>query len=393
MLDIENINIMITKFNVEKTRNIKKLNRILSLFYRKPKRPEPIQNNKIRNILIIDFSLMGDMIMDIPFIKTLRHNTPNAKITMVCMTWGEVILGDQGLVDEFIIFDGKNKLSSPKQVLLNFREIKHTIKKINTKKYDVGFEPKGDLRHTLFLHYTNCFRTVTYNYTGGDYLVTDSFSPKLETRHLIDEKLDLLELSGFCIFDDDKTPQLSLSEEAQNMAKAFLIENGINNKQIIGVHPGASNINKQYCHYPELVKKIANNFGEDVVFAIFEGPGEKEIVDSIVFPIAKENIHYVRIKRDTREYVALVSICNYMICNDSAAGHIAAAYGIPVVVVFGPVKMETALPRGTNKVIGISHDIECKPCTLSDCPLGTDECIKNVTVEELYSGFTSILSN
>lgn len=384
---------MIIKFNVEKTRKIKKLNCFLSLIYKKPKRKEHIKNNMIRNILIIDFSLMGDIIMDIPFIKTLRHNCPNAKITMVCMTWGKVILGDQGLVDEFIIFDGKSKLSSPQQMLLNYKEIKHTIKKINAKKYDIGFEPKGDLRHILFLHYTNCSRTVTYNYTGGDYLVTDSFSPKLETKHLIDEKLDLLELSGFRIFNDDKTPQLLLSKESQNMTKAFMIENEINNKQIIGIHPGASNINKQYRHYPELIKKIADNFGEKIVFAIFEGPGEKEIVDRIVLTIAKENIHYIRIKKHAKEYIALISVCNYMICNDSSAGHIAAAYGIPVVVVFGPIKMETAIPRGTNKVIGISHEIECKPCTLPECPLGTNECIKKVTVEELYCGFTSILSN
>lgn len=383
---------MITKFNIEKTKKLNKINKILALFYRKPRQTELILNNEIKNILIIDFALMGDMIMDIPFIKTLRRNCPNAVITMVCMTWGAVILGDQGLVDEFIVFDGKNKLSSPKQFLLNNKEIRYTLKKINSKQYDIGFEPKGDLRHILFMRYTNCLRTVTYNYTGGEYLVTDSFSPKSETKHLIDEKLDLLRMCGFNIFEEDTIPQLKITVKYQKVVDEFISENHLTGKTIIGLHPGASNKNKQYQYYPELIHKIEKILFGNFVLIVFEGPGEKEIVDKVEKQAKDDGLLYYRVSRQIKDYVSIVSICDYMICNDSAAGHIAAAYGIPVVVAFGPIKVETALPRGLSKVVGVSHDIECKPCTLPECPLGTEECIKTITIDEMYHAFMSLLS-
>ena len=45
------------------------------------------------------------MIMNIPFLENIKKNCPKAKITMVCMPWAEVVLGDQNLIDNFIVFD------------------------------------------------------------------------------------------------------------------------------------------------------------------------------------------------------------------------------------------------------------------------------------------------
>lgn len=376
---------MIKKFNVEKTKQLNKINAILSIIYHKPKAGACTELSDVKNVLIIEFALIGDMIMDIPFLKTIKHNCPDSHITLVGMSWAEIVLGDQDLVDEFIIFDGKNKLSSPKQVLYNFREIRKVLKKINQKTYELGFEPKGDLRHTLFLRYTKCNRTISYNYTGGSYLVTDSFTPKRETTHLVDEKLDLLELSGFKVQEEDRIPDLKLSVESQDIVEKFYILNDLSNKKIIGIHPGASNVNKQYRSYPELIKEIIKYGKNNTVFAVFEGPGEAAIVDNVVKQLEEVGADYIRVKRKIKEYIALVSICDYMICNDSAAGHIAAAYGIPCVILFGPVKPETALPRSVATIKYVSHDLQCKPCTLPVCPLGTEQCIKGIDVNSIIN--------
>ena len=374
---------MIKKFNVEKTMQLDKINKILSLFYKKPSNKLNVNFSKIENILVVDFALMGDMVMNIPFFKTIRHNCPNAKITMVAMPWAKVILGDQNLIDEFIIFDGKNILSSPKSIIKNYFPIRATLKIINKKRYQLAFEPKGDLRHIWFVHHTNSLRTISYNYTGGEYLITDSFKPKETTKHLIDEKIDLLALSGMTIFDEDRTPVLNLSEASKQVVKAFVEENNLNDRRVIGIHPGASNKNKQYRYYPQLIEEISDSLQNDDIFCVFEGPGEKDIVDAVCNQLEKSKIEFIRVKRKTKEYVAIVSVCNYMICNDSAAGHIASGYGIPTLVIFGPVMPETALPRGNCDIRYVSHELECKPCTLPVCPLGTEECIQTIEIDEV----------
>ena len=383
--------ILIKKFNVEKIKQLNKINNFLSFLYKKPVCGDDVNLNEVENILVIDFALMGDMIMNIPFFKTIRHNCPKAKITMVGMSWSEIILSDQGLVDEFIIFNGKDKLCSLQQILINFKDIRNILKIINFKNYELGFEPKGDIRHTLFLHYTNCNRTISYNYTGGEYLITDSFIPRENTKHLIDEKLDLLELSGFTIYDEDKIPELKLSHKSKDLVRDFAIQNSLKGKRVIGIHPGASNVNKQYRYYPELIEQLSTVILKKDIFCVFEGPGEEKIVDAVCAQLKRTKITYLRIKRKIKDYVTLVSICDYMICNDSAAGHIASAYGIPTLIIFGPVKPETALPRGKNRIEYVSNDLGCKPCTLPTCPLGTEECIQNITVYEVYKQVSNLM--
>ncbi|MCI8982586.1 MAG: glycosyltransferase family 9 protein [Hungatella sp.] len=382
---------MIKKFNIEKTRQLKRINKILSLFYRKSNYTAEIKFREARNILIVDFALMGDMIMDIPFLKTIRHNCPKAHITMVAMQWAEIILGDQKLVDEFIIFDGKNILSSPKSILKNRKIIRKILDKINLKTYEIGFEPKGDFRHIWFMHNTKSMRTVSYNYTGGEYLITDSFVPKESTKHLIDEKLDLLEMCGMRIYNEDCVPQLLLSKSSKIFVEKYLDENDLNGKRIIGIHPGASNNNKQYKGYPELVKKMGRFLKENDMFCVFEGPEESKIVDAVCDEIKLSRRPYVRVKVKTKEYVILVYICDYMICNDSAAGHIAAAYGIPVTIIFGPVSSDVALPRGRGKINYISHNLSCKPCTLPECPEKTEKCISEIGAEEVLEKILELM--
>lgn len=380
---------MIKKFNIEKTKQLDKINRILSFFYRKPLCRWNGELHDVREILIIDFALIGDMIMNIPFLRNIRSNCPNAKVTMVCMPWAEAVLGDQGLIDNFVVFDGKNKLSGPSQILKNWREIVSTIKFLNKKEYQIGFEPKGDLRHILFLHYVKCARTITYNYTGGDFLVTDSKTPLPDTKHLIDEKLDLLRLSGFAVDENAVVPILGLTDKWKCKANEFKKAYFNSDKLIVGVHPGASNVNKQYQFYPEVVALLVAEYGERIQFCIFEGSGEQDAVTAVCKSLDEKQ--YVRVKKTLKEYITLVSICDYMICNDSAAGHIAAAYGIPVLVIFGPVKSETAKPKGTAKVITISKDYDCKPCTLPVCPLGTERCIKSVGADEVFREFKNMI--
>lgn len=381
---------MIKKFNVNKVKQLSKIDKIISLFFKKPINSNRENLCDITDILVIDFSLIGDIIMDIPFLRNIKYNCPNAKIVLVCMPWAKTILEDQKIVDEFIIFDGKNKLSTPLKVAINFMEIISIIKKINKKRYQIGFEPKGDLRHTLFMHYTECDRTITYNYTGGSYLVTDSFEPIEGTKHLIDEKLDLLKLAGFGICQELTIPSLSIGQDMEQFIQKFVEINDLKEKTVIGLHPGASNVNKQYKNYPELVKFIVEYCEENIFFCIFEGNDEEKIVEQVSSVLQKEQ--YVVVKRSLKEYISLVSVCNYMICNDSAAGHIAAAYDIPVLVIFGPVKDETASPRGGAKVIPISKEYNCKPCTLPTCPLKTEVCINSIEVDEVFNCFKELIN-
>ena len=370
---------MIKKFNIKKTKYLEIVNSILKLFYRKPKVKANMDIADFKEVIIVDFSLIGDMVMSIPFLSQIKANCSKASITMVVRPQSVCVLKSQGLVDEFIVFDGKEYLASPFSIMRNALLIRKVLNRINRTCYDIAIEPKGDLRHIWFMHHIKSNRSISYNYTGGDYLVTDSFEPREATKHLIDERLDLLEMAGFFIDRNNNTPRFV--DEPRNRDSL---------KYVIGIHPGASCKNKMYRHFGSIIDYIAHIDKELQINVFCDPQDNNELTEGIIDSLERSGKKYKVIREDLELYIEHVSECNLMVCNDSSAGHIAAAYGIPVIVIFGPVEVATSCPRG-GRVICICHDCKCKPCTFEDCPQKTYECIEKIDINEIYSALEKMV--
>lgn len=82
--------------------------------------------------------------------------------------------------------------------------------------------------------------------------------------------------------------------------------------------------------------------------------GDKNIIDT-------HNISYSVIKKGLNEYITIISIAQLMICNDSGAAHIASAFGVPTVVIFGNVDPKYVTPLVVSNLRIISHNLECNP--------------------------------
>jgi heptosyltransferase II len=84
----------------------------------------------------------------------------------------------------------------------------------------------------------------------------------------------------------------------------------------------------------------------------------------------------------------LVSQLDKFLGNDSGLMHVAAAFKIPSVVLFGASEPKWALPQ-TGTFRAIQHpEVFCVPCLRNECVrLGTGykECQAKITVEEVFS--------
>ena len=70
---------MMQKFNPEKTKYLKAANLALSVFFHEKKAQEPLDLENAEQILVIDAGRIGDIVMSIPFLKTLKRNAPDRK--------------------------------------------------------------------------------------------------------------------------------------------------------------------------------------------------------------------------------------------------------------------------------------------------------------------------
>ena len=63
--------------------------------------------------------------------------------------------------------------------------------------------------------------------------------------------------------------------------------------------------------------------------------------------------------------------------------HIAGAFDVPTVAIFGPTKHHQTYQWGNPKFSLVRKEIECAPCMKRDCPLKHHECMKFVSVKEV----------
>jgi len=90
------------------------------------------------------------------------------------------------------------------------------------------------------------------------------------------------------------------------------------------------------------------------------------------------------------EMFALVEDARALVANDSGAPHVAAALGVPCVVLFGSTSPEWTAPRGSEVRI-LQHKVHCNPCFRRTCPTQL-ECFNGIAVSDVVSAVTEILA-
>jgi heptosyltransferase-2 len=94
-------------------------------------------------------------------------------------------------------------------------------------------------------------------------------------------------------------------------------------------------------------------------------------------------------RTSVRQLMALLSCCRLVVTNDSGPMHVAAAFGVSIVAVFGPTDHTTTSPLGEGVRI-VRRATDCAPCLLRQCP--TDHrCMEAITVEEVLAAARELL--
>lgn len=377
------------KINPRRRKEILIANLFINTFFKTKQENRDIDWIKIKKILVIDFKGIGDLTMLTVFLKILKFNSPNAEITLCCNFYGKSLLEDQGIVNVFYCINGLKYINSPRRLLFKPPLLKKYINEINENSiYDVAIEPRGDLRYIYFMSMIKAKRKISYDYTGGEGLLTDIIKHSDTVTHLVEDKIYLLRKLGCKIKDGDIYPELTITKKSQKQNEEFINSNHLENKTIIGVHPGAREINRQWDKYPELIEKIVSSYPDCAILVFSDGT-----VEDIVNSIKSKNAAYkslVMVKETFEVYKRVLAICDFFITNDSGAGHLAAAYGIPEVVVFGPANPVNVMPYGKNRIICVSHNIDCKPCYSKVCINGSYKCLKSISMLEIFNAFQNL---
>lgn len=83
-----------------------------------------------------------------------------------------------------------------------------------------------------------------------------------------------------------------------------------------------------------------------------------------------------------RDFMAALSYCTLLLCNNSGPLHIATALQIPTVSTMGPTEPSRWWPQGDTHLV-LRKDLDCSPCRRGYCE--NHDCMKLITTDDFLS--------
>ena len=121
---------------------------------------------------------------------------------------------------------------------------------------------------------------------------------------------------------------------------------------------------------------------------------EAPLCDEIAHPVSDRCINLAG-KTSLNEAFALIAGAHAVISNDSGLMHVAAAFGVPQVALFGSSSPLHTPPLNDNaRVLWLKNDpgyqppLDCSPCFERECPLGHTRCLVDLAPERVIAALT-----
>ena len=129
-------------------------------------------------------------------------------------------------------------------------------------------------------------------------------------------------------------------------------------------------------YFAELARRIVAELDHDVL--VFCGPKERDIARRIVGLSASGRVFSMADQpMDLGTAKACIRRCRLMVSTDSGPRHVAAALGLPLVTLFGPM-LPVWSENPTQRAINLVLDLDCIGCHQRVCPLGHHRCMRRL---------------
>jgi len=318
----------------------------------------------VHKILFITLSNIGDVILTLPVLSSLKNNFPDAIIDVVVGPRPEQVFKKDPRCSRVFVYD---KYASIKDKMA-------FMKKLKAEKYDMAIDMKTSL---LPLFIGAKYRNPLFSGRASG----------VKHKRLI--HMESLKPFGI-IYKEQKN--IYISEEARQKIEKILKNNGISDKDIlIGVSLSSKSHLKQWGKdgFIEVIKKLLKNPGYKVILIgdINEAKLSKEIERAAAHPALID----LTGRTDLNELFALIERLDLLLTCDSASMHIASDFGVKVVAIFGPTDPDEYGPRG-NRDIVIRKNLKCSPCKKAQCKLGTHECMAAISAEEVLAAINKVMN-
>ena len=149
----------------------------------------------------------------------------------------------------------------------------------------------------------------------------------------------------------------------------------------VGLNPGAS-YGSAKRWYPQEFAKVAGELSGQYDIVIFGGPSEVNIagdIEKLLIEKGVDNYQNLAGKTSITALIENISNLDLFITGDSGPMHVAAAFQVPTVAIFGPTKDDETSQWMNDKSVIVKKNLDCQPCMKRTCLLKHHNCMKLIT--------------
>lgn len=334
-----------------------------------------------KKILVIQTAFIGDVILTLPLIEAVHRKYSGSHISLIITPKAYDLVKANPYINDVIIYDKNGKDRGFK----NFIKID---KKIKIKKYDMAILPHRSMRSVMLAYSGGIPERIGFNRSVGKMFLTKVVKYSWN-KHEIERNLSLIDEENI-----SKRIPIFLDAKDVKSADKFLKEKGIKkNDIIIGIAPGSVWSTKRWVkeRFAELSKRLIDAYSAKII--LFGGKEDEALCVEIKKITGKEIVVGAGIL-SLGESASVISKCDLFITNDTAPLHMASAFQIPTVAIFGPTTTDLGFGSYSEFNIVAEKKMSCRPCGRHghrECPKEHFKCMNEIATDEVFEACRRLL--
>ena len=340
------------------------------------RRSPPEAWQRARRILAVRLDTIGDVLMTTPAIRALQQSGVGRSVTLLTSPAGAEVAELVPEIAQVVVHDaGWMKTDDAPDPVADAG----LIRWLQTTGFDAAVifttYSQSPLPAAVLCHLAGIPLRLAHCRENPYQLLTD-WRPETEpfegVRHEVQRQLDLVAAVEARASDDRLS--LRVPPTAAHRVER-LIEHDIapDGRQWLVMHVGASASSRRYEHFGEVARRLGRDHDYTIVFTGTAGEGP--LIEAVRQGLDGPSVS-VAGRLSLGEVAELIRRAPLLVSNNSGPVHIAAAVGTPVVDVYALTNPQHTPWR--VPAIVLSHDVPCRNCYRSECPLGHHDCLRLV---------------
>ncbi len=322
--------------------------------------------HKIERIVVRGTNWVGDAAMTVPALRNLRRLFPNSRITLATRSSAGGLFSDAEFIDDLLVHEGSG-----------LRSVVRQVREWRRGNFDLAILLPNSLETALVASLARVPLRIGYATDGRQRLLTHPLdlpewrSSQHEVFYYLNiiARLEWLVNREQTFLNTQPDASLEVTEPRKVAALDFLHGQGITGRHpVIAICPGSINSRAKRWpaeRYAALADRFIDECGADVLLI---GSAAEEGVSLEVSGRMHNKPVMLTGKTELSQLVAVLSLVDLLVTNDTGPAHIAAGLGCPTLVIFGPTNPLTTRPFSPVAEI-VRSAPDCAPCMLRDCPI------------------------